>query len=43
MEFLGEIIWFTSWPVVIYIALKFVQLNIEHYKQMERFEELEEH
>jgi len=43
MEDLGSIFWYASWPVVIYISLKFVQLNLSHYKSMERLEELEEH
>jgi len=43
MEYLGEILWYTSWPVVIYVSLKFVQLNLSHYKSMERLEELEEY
>ncbi|MDQ7067070.1 MAG: hypothetical protein Q9M40_03165 [Sulfurimonas sp.] len=41
MEFLGSIIWYLSWPIVIGIAVNFVHLNIKHYKRMERLEELE--
>lgn len=41
MEILSEIIWYASWPVLIYISVKFVQLNLQHYKKMERLEELE--
>ncbi len=41
MEYLSEIIWYITWPILIYVGLKFVQLNIEHFKQMERLEELE--
>ena len=42
MEFLGSILWYLSWPIVIGIAVNFVHLNIAHYKRMERLEELEE-
>jgi len=28
------------WPVVIYVSLKFVMLNIKHFSKMEQFEEL---
>ena len=41
MEYLTEIIWYTSWPVLIYLSVKFVQVNLHHYKKMERLEELE--
>jgi len=41
MENLSEILWYVSWPVVIYIGLKFTQLNLAHFKKMERLEELE--
>jgi len=41
MENLEEIIWFASWPVVIYVALKFISINLEHYKNMEKLEDLE--
>jgi len=41
MENLSEIIWYASWPILIYISLKFVELNLEHFKKMERLEELE--
>ena len=43
MEYLTEIIWYASWPVIIYLSVKFVQLNLTHYKSMERLEELEGH
>ncbi len=41
MEYLSEIIWYLTWPILIYVGLKFVQLNLEHFKKMERLEELE--
>lgn len=42
MEMLSETIWYISWPIIIYISIKFVQLNLKHYTKMERLEELEE-
>ncbi len=41
MEYLSEFIWYTSWPVVVFIALKFVQLNVQHFENMEKLEKLE--
>jgi len=41
MEYLTESIWYLSWPVIIYLAYKFVTLNLHHSKKMERLEELE--
>ena len=42
MEYTAEIIWYASWPVLLYLGLKFTQLNLKHFKKMERLEELEE-
>jgi len=41
MEYLAESIWYLSWPVLIYISYKFVALNLDHHKNMEKIEELE--
>jgi len=41
MEYLAELVWYGSWPVVVFIALKFVQLNIKHLENMEKLEENE--
>ena len=41
MEYLTETIWYASWPIIIYLSVKFVQLNLKHYAKMERLEELE--
>jgi len=41
MEYLTEMIWYISWPIIIILSVKFVQLNLKHYKKMERLEELE--
>lgn len=41
MEHLEGILWYATWPVVIYLSLKFVQLNLRHFAKMERLEELE--
>jgi hypothetical protein len=43
MEYLSEIIWYSTWPIVIFIAVKFVILNLSYYTKMERLEELEEY
>lgn len=42
MEYLAEIIWFSFWPVIIYIAVKFVQHNIRHFNKLERLQKYEE-
>lgn len=39
MEYFGELIWYLSWPVVVFVALKFVQLNIKHLENMEKLEQ----
>jgi hypothetical protein len=41
MQYLNEMIWYISWPVIIILSVKFVELNLRHYKKMERLEELE--
>jgi len=41
MEMLSEIVWYASWPLIIYMSFKFVELNLKHYEKMERLEELE--
>ena len=41
MDYKDAIIWYLSWPVVIWLSLKFVMLNIKHHGKMERLEELE--
>jgi len=41
MEYLGEIIWYLSLPITIYLAVKFTQHNIKHFNKLERLEELE--
>jgi len=38
MEYLSELVWYASWPVVVFIALKFVQLNVKHLENMEKLE-----
>jgi len=39
MEYLSELVWYASWPVVVFSALKFVQLNVKHLENMEKLEE----
>jgi hypothetical protein len=38
MEYLSELVWYASWPIVVFIALKFVQLNVKHLENMEKLE-----
>jgi len=38
MEYLSELVWYASWPVVVYGTLKFVQLNVTHLENMEKLE-----
>jgi len=35
------LIWYASWPVLIYVAYRFVMLNIQHHGNMERLEEMD--
>jgi len=35
------IIWYSVWPVVIYVSWKFVMLNIKHFTKLEQFKEFE--
>ncbi|MCF6207588.1 MAG: hypothetical protein L3J47_11985 [Sulfurovum sp.] len=35
------LIWYAAWPVLIYLAYRFVLLNLRHHGKMERLEELE--
>lgn len=41
MEHLSGMIWYATWPVIIYLSFKFVELNLRHFAKMERLEELE--
>ena len=41
MQYFTELIWYLSWPVLIYLSYRFVVLNLHHYKKMERLETLE--
>ena len=41
MDYTEAIIWYLSWPVLIYLAYKFVELNIFHHSNMEKLEDLE--
>jgi len=38
MEYLGEIIWYLSLPVTIYLAVKFTQHNIKQFNKLEELE-----
>ncbi|MCJ7766739.1 MAG: hypothetical protein MUP09_12530 [Thiovulaceae bacterium] len=41
MEHLSGMIWYATWPIIIYLSWKFVELNLRHFSKMERLEELE--
>ena len=40
--YMNALIWYGTWPVLIYLAYRFVLLNLRHHAKMERLEELEE-
>jgi len=42
MEYLSEIIWYASWPITIFVALKFVQLNVTHLENIVKLETMSE-
>ncbi len=42
MNYTEAILWYTAWPILIYIAYRFVLLNLRHHARMERYEMLEE-
>jgi len=42
MEYTDAIIWYLSWPAIVYLAYRFVLLNLKHHAKMERLEMLEE-
>ncbi|MEA2047339.1 MAG: hypothetical protein U9O64_02710 [Campylobacterota bacterium] len=33
LNYTSAILWYASWPVVIFISYKFVMLNIEHLEE----------
>jgi hypothetical protein len=38
MEYLGEILWYISLPITVWISVKFVQHNLKHFNKLERLE-----
>ena len=42
MEYLGEIIWYVSLPITVWLSFKFVQHNLKHFKKLERLEKYED-
>ena len=34
-SYLDAIIWYASWPVLIWVSYKFVMLNLKHFTNME--------
>jgi hypothetical protein len=41
MEYLSEIVWYAGWPVLIYVSLKFVEFNFDHFIRTKKAEEFE--
>jgi hypothetical protein len=41
MEYMDALLWYMSWPLIVWIAYKFVMLNLTHHAKMERLEMLE--
>ena len=41
MEYLGEILWYASLPMTVWISVKFVQHNLQHFNKLERLEAYE--
>ncbi len=33
ISYTSAIIWLCSWPVLIYVAYKFISINIEHFEK----------
>lgn len=42
MQYLKEILFILSWPLVIYISYKFIVLNIKHFEKMEKYQDKED-
>jgi len=42
MDYIDAILWYMSWPFIVWIAYKFVMINLYHHAKMERLEMLEE-
>jgi len=38
MEYLGEIIWYMSLPLMVWFCVKFVRHNLNHFNKLERLE-----
>ena len=41
MNYTEAILWYISWPIIVWLSYKIVALNLKHYKKMERLQELE--
>lgn len=33
LDYTSALLWYASWPIVIFISYKFVMLNIEHLEE----------
>ena len=40
-EYTEALIWFTSWPILIFVAYKFVVLNLKHFDAIEKLKDYE--
>jgi len=38
-NYTDAIIWFASWPILIWLSYKFVMLNLKHHSAMEKLNE----
>jgi hypothetical protein len=39
IDYTSSLAWLAAWPVVIYLSYKFVRLNINHLKKLEKLDE----
>jgi hypothetical protein len=42
MNYTDAILWYASWPILIYLSYKFVLINLKHHAKMEKLEMYEE-
>jgi hypothetical protein len=38
VDYTSSLIWFSVWPVVIYLGYKFTAFNLEHFSKLEECE-----
>lgn len=37
-EYTASLLWFSTWPAVIYLGYRFVRLNVTHFQKLESIE-----